>query len=352
MDLNLEILNSLVDSLALVNTSGEIVFTNKSWKEFALLNAGDPKKTDSGINYLELCRRVSGEDIDEAKKAVLGIEAVMKHEKDVFEMEYSCHSPNQQRWFIMRVSRVEDDKMHTMISHINITRRKLVEIELKKANETLNTTMYKIVHDIQSPLRSIEGLIQLYNREQIEAAKASYLGMISKSVERLKHFIQETLMVSLSGAKKEPIEFNELIGSFLDSIKYHEALKEVRVRTNISQPLSFMGYRVEIISVISNLVSNSLKYYDPAKKEKFVDVSITVNEQEALIIIKDNGIGMNKEVLSKIFDLNFQHNRTIGSGAGIGLYIVSKSLDLMHGKIEVKSEPGEGSVFEVTIPNN
>jgi len=97
MDKKFSILNSFIDSIAVINKDGLIVYTNTAWKSFSTENNGNLNKTDCGINYLELCNKVTGEEFQNANEAKNGIIKIINKEINSFELEYPCHSENEKR---------------------------------------------------------------------------------------------------------------------------------------------------------------------------------------------------------------------------------------------------------------
>lgn len=349
-----KILDSFIDNIAVVNAKGEIVFTNNSWKQFAIANSGLKTNTDVGVNYLLLCQSVTGDDLQKAQEAAEGIQKVILRELDVFEMEYPCHSPNERRWFLMRCKPQKNHDEHVIISHINITNRKLAEEKVDKNSQQLleinkryNVTLYKTVHDIQSPLNQIEALIQLIKSGNAD----TYIPLLEKSTAGLKYFVRETLKVTESPLMVGTVSFESILNDFKQSRVFLDVSKHIEILINVYQEVEFYTYKAEIISVISNLINNGLKYYDDSKAGPFVNVTVNVNEHEAIISIKDNGIGISQDDLTKIFDLNFKANKKESEGFGVGLNLVKKSVELMYGQIKVKSELNIGTEFSIVIPN-
>ncbi len=356
MNQNFEILDSLIDSIALLNNKGEIMFTNKAWKKFLLDNAGEISKADCYVNYLEVCHKVDGEEFENAKQAADGIQTVIAGNCALFEMEYACHSDDIKRWFIMRVTPLATNDNLTIVAHINITNRKILEQEteiqnkkIKLINERLETTLLRITHDIQGPIASIEGLINLTKLDDEKQELNPYFAMIETSISNLGKYIQDTLDFSATKKSVELISFKELIDTYLESIKHVGAAKFINITATIEQVVNFNSYKPEIVSILSNIINNSLKYYDTKKPEKFIRITILVSEFVASISIVDNGIGINSDQIPQIFDLNFQINKN--SGAGIGLHLVKKSVSMLHGTIQVNSTFGNGTEFNITIPN-
>ena len=119
------ILNTVTDQIAVIDMHGDIHYVNQSWVEFGESNNG-PSTNWEHINYLAVCE--SAKDDDLGLNAAAGIRAVIGSETDQFQLEYPCHSPEEKRWFIMRVTPFSlDGKAFVVVSHQNITDRKLAE---------------------------------------------------------------------------------------------------------------------------------------------------------------------------------------------------------------------------------
>jgi signal transduction histidine kinase len=106
-----------------------------------------------------------------------------------------------------------------------------------------------------------------------------------------------------------------------------------------------------IHEIFRNIVSNAIKYADNTKEINTIDINIKINKKEAIISIKDNGIGISKDVLPKIFEM-FYRGSELSKGSGIGLNLVGQSVDKMGGKIDVNSTLGKGTEFIVRLPNH
>ncbi len=117
------ILNSLQTTIAVVDEHGTIVNVNNSWIRFAREN-GDPdlKATGIGVNYFDVIRKSNEHDYSRGSKVLAGMMSVLNGETHSFEMKYPCHSPTEDRWFMMRVTPLEGEgRRGLVISHIDIT---------------------------------------------------------------------------------------------------------------------------------------------------------------------------------------------------------------------------------------
>lgn len=116
------ILNSIQTRIAVVNTSGQIVVVNDAWDRFAREN-GDPdlQYTGVGVNYLTVTERSAANGDTLAEKAIVGMRRVLEEGSGVFEQRYPCHSPTEERWYLMRVTPLRSEQRGLVISHIDIT---------------------------------------------------------------------------------------------------------------------------------------------------------------------------------------------------------------------------------------
>jgi len=140
-----DILNSLNFSVAVLDSSGKIVAVNDEWSNFFAENDGEVDGAGIGVSYLDVCRRATGPDRPDAVKAVAGIEAIMSGRLSHFELEYSCHSPRIQRWFLMQAGPLKSRMGSVIVSHLNITGRKEAEGKIRKSESSLQEAQ-RIAH--------------------------------------------------------------------------------------------------------------------------------------------------------------------------------------------------------------
>ena len=115
-------LDSLSAHVAILDESGVIIATNRTWKEFARDSNDDASPLVEGVNYLEVCDRSSTTESDDASRTATGIRAVINGETEEFVLQYPCHSPAEKRWFLCRVTRFSGDgPVRVVVAHENIT---------------------------------------------------------------------------------------------------------------------------------------------------------------------------------------------------------------------------------------
>ena len=125
----------------MIDRHGRIIAVNNAWTEFAQNNEATGLAVVAvGANYCDVCRR-SAADQDDAEQALAGIEGVLSGTQEQFTMEYPCHSPQQQRWFLMTVVPLGAARGGAVITHVNITARKQAEEALRRKEERLSLAL-------------------------------------------------------------------------------------------------------------------------------------------------------------------------------------------------------------------
>ena len=102
--------------------------------------------------------------------------------------------------------------------------------------------------------------------------------------------------------------------------------------------------------IVGNIVSNAYKYYNPTIKST-LKIEASINPMFAEIKFHDNGIGIKREHIKKVFDMFYRATEK-SQGSGLGMYIVKQAIDKLKGSIDVKSTHGKGTVIKVVVPNN
>lgn len=196
--LNASILNSLTSHLVVLDTQGVIVTVNNAWRRFGKEN-GLPQSIHSmlGVNYLDICKNAFNQSYgDEAKSAHDGIEAVLSGDRESFYLEYACHSPDQQRWFLMNVSPLRGLRRGVVVSHENITLRKLAELALQQSENRYRALLQDasdaiLITDMNGNLEEINRAGELllgYNREQICRMSAAQIHPADEQTKVRQHF--------------------------------------------------------------------------------------------------------------------------------------------------------------------
>ena len=224
-----------------------------------------------------------------------------------------------------------------------------------KSNMELDKFVYSVSHDLRAPLSSMLGVIGISEEETNEPSTKDHLHMLKASIKKLDLSIRDILDYSRNSrmeVNRESIDLKELLKDITENLKCQSNSRnkvKIDVEMDENHPLVSDKNRLNII--LNNLISNAITYQDPSKDDPLVSIKVDTSDTETNIIVKDNGIGISKELQEKIFDMFF-HGSENSDGSGLGLYIVKESVEKLNGTINVNSVPGKGSEFRILIPNN
>jgi PAS domain S-box-containing protein len=234
----------------------------------------------------------------------------------------------------------------------NITDTKIRVSELMRSNQQLDQIIFKTIHDLKAPLMSALGLVNLAENGSAED-RAAYLKLIRKSLLNLDSLIEEMndfFRNDKTAVQRDRINLRELVETELGSLKSLVDENGITIASEVHHDAEFYSDSVRVRTIVCNILSNAVKYYDPQKNRPFVNISVTINEDICVLKMQDNGIGIALEYREKIFDLFFRATDQ-SQGTGLGLFIVKDTVEKLKGKIEVHSEAGLGTTFTISIPN-
>ena len=260
----------------------------------------------------------------------------------------------------------DDDFMYCAFGRdISERRRMAVELEqrvqerteeLTRSNEELNQFAKIASHDLQEPLRAVQGFINLLQestRGQLNQDCEEYMEYILDGTQRMQQLIQAVLLHSSISAenshnKEVPLTdcgaaLEEVLANLDASIKESEAVLEVDYLPEVAVD------RSQLIQLFQNLISNAIKYRGEEAPQIYISAERTVDEW--LFSVRDNGIGIEAKYADQIFDMFARlHGKTKYKGTGMGLAICKKIVNLHGGRIWVESELGQGCIFLFTLP--
>ena len=215
-----------------------------------------------------------------------------------------------------------------------------------------------VSHELKTPLTSISGFVEtLKLNENIDlSTRNRFLGIIESESDRLKRLIDDILLLSFIEKKEtkslELINVYEVLMEVYEMTDYFAKSKNINISYMLdNENIQILSNRDYIKQIFLNLVDNAIKY-TPDNRNVWIEIGYENNN--LIIKVKDNGIGIPKEDINRIFERFYRvdkaRSRDVG-GTGLGLAIIKHIVKSLDGYINVKSELGKGSEFTVTIPN-
>ena len=273
-------------------------------------------------------------------------------------------------WLLFNTFAVKNSKgsiTEVVSSFIDITERKLMEIEIlkgKKQAETANKAktdfLANMSHEIRTPLNGIIGFTHLLMESNLEKTHHQYMSTINESASSLLKIVNDILDFSKIESGKfelniEEIDLFELTQQVVDLFQYQAQQKNLNLLLNKDQnvPQYILADAVRLKQILMNLLSNALKFTEFGEIQlNITEIQNSKKESVLHFSVNDTGIGIKIDNNEKIFDSFVQEDNSTSrkfGGTGLGLAISNQLLALMDSKLELESKYGEGSKFFFTI---
>ena len=244
----------------------------------------------------------------------------------------------------------------------NITKQlflKRITRKMKKEGKRIRYQFLSILsHELKSPLNAIEGYLNIIKNKEAGDNIDNYMQMIERALDRVQGMRNLTMdlldftriRLEKKKDKYELVNLKKVAKLTISTIKPYAIQKNVRIKLNVPDEVLFQADPDDMEIIFNNLISNAVKYNI---NDGEVVVNIDKKNGKIIIDVNDTGIGMREEEVSKLFRefYRIKNDKTKNiTGSGLGLSIVRKITDIYHGKIDVKSNPDEGSTFTVSLP--
>ncbi len=232
-----------------------------------------------------------------------------------------------------------------------INRREFAELRLSEANKSLEAFASIASHDLQEPLRKIKvfsSMLYDANAQQFTPESRELANKIISSTDRMQTLVRDVLSLSTISDEIEfrTVHLEEVIGRVREDLEIK--IQEKNAKISVGPIPDVQGNAGYLSQLFLNLISNALKFN---KKPPIVEITAERAGPWVTISVSDNGIGIEEQDISKIFEAFSRLNsKSEFEGSGIGLTICKKIVLIHKGTIEVKSVPGEGTVFIIRLP--
>ncbi|MEO7988951.1 MAG: HAMP domain-containing sensor histidine kinase [Chryseolinea sp.] len=245
---------------------------------------------------------------------------------------------------------------HTKIKSVNENLESLVHERtrlLKNAHREMDIFLYRASHDLRSPICSILGLSNIAQHSHGEELMA-LISRVSQTATRMDRMLNKLRIIS---EVNHPTNFSsinlfQLINGVMKEFTYTIHEHTIQVNIECDPELDFDSYSDLIETILRHLVDNALYFSSVEKKRTaMVQVKAGMDDNQLYISIYDNGIGIENDVVTKLWDMFFVGS-THSKGNGLGLYVVAKAVRALNGNITVQTEYDSHTIFTVMLPVN
>lgn len=224
-------------------------------------------------------------------------------------------------------------------------------VKLERSNDELQEYAHIVSHDLKSPLRSIDALIQWIkedNKDLLKKETLQHFNHIETTLEKMEQLISDVLLYSSVDSdvdKEKNVDMNLLVSKVTDLL---HVPKHITIKILNRLP-RIMGDQTKLQQVFQNLISNAIKFID--KPKGIIEIDVKEQAKHYQFSIRDNGIGIDSQYQDQIFKI-FNSLHKSKDSSGIGLSIVKKIVNLYGGNIWIESRVGSGSTFYFTLKKN
>lgn len=233
--------------------------------------------------------------------------------------------------------------------------------QAEAASRAKSLFLANISHEIRTPMNGIVGFTNLLKKSGLNGTQKEYADIIKSSCDHLLRLIDDLLDFSKIEAKKLKLEsdFFEVKTAIDDSVNFvseQRKAKNLEIELKVDERVNYKvsGDQLRFRQILINLLTNAVKFTSEGKIDLIVSQISRGGDTATLSIeVRDTGIGIPPDKIEEIFEMFHQLDESVTKrhgGSGIGLSIVKGLAELMGGTVSVKSEPGKGSAFKVTLP--
>ena len=228
--------------------------------------------------------------------------------------------------------------------------------ELEAKHREMESFTYSVSHDLKAPLRGIDGYSRLLESDhagRLDEEGRFFVAMIRKATAHMGDLIDDLLAysrVERGRPKLGPVEPAPVVAAVVDGALAEAAAGEVTLTRSVEPGLVAVGEREGLVLALRNLLDNALKF-TAGRPRREIEVGVRRAGGRALFWVRDNGPGFNMRYHDRIFEI-FQrlHRAEDFPGTGVGLAIVRKAVERMHGRVWAESVAGAGATFFIELP--
>ncbi|GAB3026078.1 PAS domain-containing sensor histidine kinase [Natronobiforma cellulositropha] len=328
----------LPSTAAILDSTGDIVRTNETWRWFGRENDGPTDVVCGHGNYLEVC---DASDDPVAAEAAAGIRALLEGDESTVSFEYPCHSPGTKRWFTMQATAFEHGgERYVLVVHADITERRLAEERVAAQAERMESFAGMLSHDLRNPLSV--ALAEVSHLADVTDGSAHE--SLHSSLERMSTIIDDALVLASADDVDETraCSLETLTRAAWSHVETSGSALEVRGSETVDVDPDLVGHLFE------NLFRNAIEHGTRPGTERESDepgVTVRVGTLEDGFYVEDDGPGIPPETRDHVFESGYS---TVEEGSGYGLHIVDRVARAHGWSVSVGASEDGGARFEIT----
>jgi two-component system phosphate regulon sensor histidine kinase PhoR len=272
------------------------------------------------------------------------------------------HFPDMSGYIFNSVRFMIPSLVFTLVLLVTFLFTIFIVFRQKKLSEIKNDFINNMTHELKTPISSISLASQMLNDRKLkkdENMLAHLGGVINSESKRLRFLVEKVLQMSMFDRQKaiynkKDVDINEMVETIANTFQLRVEHTYGHILTDMEAVDSTVNVdEMHFQNVLFNLMDNAVKYRHPDRPVELFVKTWNPDEKHVSIMVQDNGLGIKKDNLRKIFDKFYRvHTGNVHNvkGFGLGLAYVSKIVDIHNGTIKAESEYGKGTRFTITIP--
>jgi two-component system phosphate regulon sensor histidine kinase PhoR len=336
------ILSAMEDGVLVVDSRSHVTLMNPTFQKLF-----DLREPVVGVPLVEAVRHAT---LDQLVAETLETGEAMRSELSVADSR--THTERHIEVSAVPIKKANEEPSGAVVLFHDITK-------LKQLDQIRREFVANVSHELRTPLSILRGYIEvLLDSPASQEESARILPIMERHSKRLGRLIDDLLSLALlesSNAKLDlsSVRVEELFNNVVRDWKEKSAAKNLKVFVDLpSEPLALRADEARLHEVLYNLVDNAVKY---SNENGQIHLQATRRGEEVVLSVTDNGFGISKNDLPRIFERFYRadkaRSRELG-GTGLGLAIVKHIAHLHGGRVEAESEPGRGTTIRVVLPGN